>query len=479
MIKWFEREAPIRRKFDVLFWLHLAIASLASTGSVWIALGQGTWWPLAVSVAAIILTGASIKLAKRLICDPYVTTVERVEGLASGDLESSIRFADHHDCVGRLSRAMDVFRSQSVALHGTTAEREKILTELGKALETLSRGDLTYRITERLPGESDMLRNNFNQALKNFSDALQQVTGVASALNFGAAQINSASDNLSKRTDQQGQRLQQTNASMAEVTELVASSAASVVEVSKAISEAHREAARGGTVVERAVEAMQKIQMSSQEVSQIINVIDGIAFQTNLLALNAGVEAARAGEAGRGFAVVATEVRALAQRSADAAREIGELINQSTSQVEQGVRLVGDTGDVLGQIVSRVADVNNLIENISDAAQRQSSMLTATGSTIAEVHAMTRENAEMADGNTESARDLASKAAQLEALVGQFRTGREANDDDAVRQFTPPVHAMKDQREPVAVGQDNTRARMRSRTPGNLALSAAEDWSDF
>src|SRR3546814_791917 len=187
------------------------------------------------------------------------------------------------------------------------------------------------------------------------------------------------------------------------------------------VNEAHREAADGGQTVARAVAAMDQIEKSAQEIAQIINVIDGIAFQTNLLALNAGVEAARAGDAGKGFAVVANEVRALAQRSADAARDIKQLITTSSEQVESGVHLVGQTGQMLDRIVAKVDEVRGLITEISASTEAQASNLQQVNGAIGDMDSRTQQNAAMVEQSTAAARSLASEASQLLKLVSRFK----------------------------------------------------------
>jgi methyl-accepting chemotaxis protein len=210
------------------------------------------------------------------------------------------------------------------------------------------------------------------------------------------------------------------------VTAIVSETAAGAVAVQKAVTAARGEATDGGEVVERAIEAMALIEASAKEIGQIIAVIDGIAFQTNLLALNAGVEAARAGEAGRGFAVVATEVRALAQRSADAAQSIKELITTSGVQVGAGVALVGQTGEKLGGIVRRIAEINGLIDGIAGSASRQAENLVDVNEAMGDMERMTQQNAAMVEQSSAATRSLSNEAGLLTELVRTFRTRDQA-----------------------------------------------------
>jgi methyl-accepting chemotaxis protein len=464
MLQWFETQAPIRTKFDVLLFVHTLLALIAGLGTLMALAGYGTV-SLIPPAAAILLTAAVMLVARKRIADPYVSTVVRTEGLAAGDLDSPIQHNDYRDCVGRLARAMGVFRDQAVDLRHAAAEREIMVSQLTAAMSELARGNLAYRISTPFPGESEQLRSNFNASLAQLADAMGQVLESSRAIDSGAGEIRTASDDLSLRTEAQAARLEEASAAMQQVTALVGESAARAAEINRATSDAHGEAAAGGAVVERAVEAMHAIQTSAQGVAQIISVIDGIAFQTNLLALNAGVEAARAGDAGKGFAVVATEVRALAQRSADAAREIGQLIKASNGEVERGVALVGETGKVLHQIVTRVGGVSALVEGISESAERQSVMLAEVAANVSELDRMTQQNAAMVEESTAAARTLASVAQQLTGQMQRFEIGKPA----------AAWHA------PVRATGSLTRQAARLPFSGNLALKpvAEEQWAEF
>ncbi|MBX9885295.1 MAG: methyl-accepting chemotaxis protein [Novosphingobium sp.] len=465
MSEWFEKRAPIRSKFVAMLWVHLGLVGCAGLGTVLALAGYGTMAFLAPA-AALILTVVAVLQFRQMICTPYIATVVRTEALAAGDIDSPIGHTDYLDCVGRLSRALGVFRDQAAALReANRIEREIVAGELTSAIGELARGNLVYRIKKPFPAETERLREDFNQALSVLASAMGDVSASAGSIDTGAAEIRAASDDLAARTEQQAARLEEASAAMQQVTALVGENATRAVEINRAVSEAHGEAAEGGHVVERAVEAMNAIQQSSQGVAQIISVIDGIAFQTNLLALNAGVEAARAGDAGRGFAVVATEVRALAQRSAEAAREIGQLIKSSTGHVERGVDLVGETGAVLRQIVGRVGGVSTLVEGITESAQRQSAMLADVASTVTDLDRMTQQNAAMVEQSTAAARTLAGVAQQLTAQTARFETGKAT---------APP--------QPGAPARQSP-ARKAAPLPvsGNLALKPMPDgdWADF
>ncbi|MEJ2458821.1 MAG: methyl-accepting chemotaxis protein, partial [Novosphingobium sp.] len=267
-------------------------------------------WSLGTYLAcsALGLTGAYF--FGRAIADPYTETVERMEALAAGDLDSPIRFTDYEDCVGRMTQAMATFRGNAVEVRTSRAVQEEIVTALSDGLSRLAENDLDHRIHKTFPGEYDQLRLDFNHALEALARTVHSVRDSAASVMTGATEIRTASADLANRNETQAARLRQTAEAMNKATGSVKETADGAVNVQQTIVQAHREATEGGGVVRKAVDAMAAIETSSQEIAQIINVIDSIAFQTNLLALNAGVEAARAGDAGTGFAVVASEVKA-------------------------------------------------------------------------------------------------------------------------------------------------------------------------
>lgn len=232
-----------------------------------------------------------------------------------------------------------------------------------------------------------------------------------------------AAGDLSRRTEHQASSLEETAAALDQITATVNKAASSAAHAREIVTEARRDAETSGNVVNKAVVAMGEIEKSSQQINQIIGVIDEIAFQTNLLALNAGVEAARAGDAGRGFAVVASEVRALAQRSAEAAKEIKALISTSTAQVGEGVELVAQTGQSLGRIITKVADIDSAVSDIAAGAREQSSGLQEVNTAVNEMDKVTQQNAAMAEQATAASKSVADETDRLTTLVGKFKVG--------------------------------------------------------
>lgn len=344
------------------------------------------------------------------------------------------------------------------------AEQDMTVAAIGTGLKALAEGDLRFAIVDPFPAAYERLRVDFNEAVDQLGGMVRSVAGSATSIHTGSSEIRAASDDLARRTEQQAAALGETSVSMDQVTAMVQETARGAARVRSTMESAQQDASEGGRVVERAVGAMTAIERSSGEITQITDVIDGIAFQTNLLALNAGVEAARAGEAGKGFAVVANEVRALALRSAEAAKEIKSLITRSGEQVGEGVALVAETGTVLSRIVARVGEVSQLITAISTSAEAQATMLQEVNCATSEMDKMTQQNAAMVEQSTAAARSLAAEADELAALVAQFRT---AEDGAAA---APPVAR-------PARGEAPAMARVR----GNLALVPMndEDWTEF
>jgi methyl-accepting chemotaxis protein len=287
-------------------------------------------------------------------------------------------------------------------------------------LSKLAAKDLAYRMPVNLAEAFRKVGTDFNSAIAQVADAMLQVAHSADAIRTGTEQISTASDDLSRRTEQQAASLEETAAALDQITATVKRSSDGANHARTVVNTANEDAKTSSAVVAQTVEAMDAIAKSSQQIGQIIGVIDEIAFQTNLLALNAGVEAARAGEAGRGFAVVAMEVRALAQRSAQAAREIKDLISTSSAQVDRGVQLVAETGKSLDRIMSKVGEISTVIIAIAGGAEEQASGLSEINTAINHMDQMTQQNAAMAEEATAASRSLSEESEKLSGLIGQF-----------------------------------------------------------
>ena len=306
----------------------------------------------------------------------------------------------------------------------TVQENESVIHALRTALTALASGDLTYRIDSTFPAATDVLKRDFNTATQQLEEVINAVAEAVSGIRNGSSEISRSSDDLSRRTEQQASSLEETAAAIDEITSTVQRTAQNTNELASATTKTRQAAEHSGSVVQNAIAAMSQIEHSSGQISQIIGVIDDIAFQTNLLALNAGVEAARAGDAGKGFAVVAQEVRELAQRSANAAKEIKQLISTSTDQVGKGVNLVGETGRALETIVSEISGITSLISDVAQSAKEQATGVREINSAINQMDQMTQQNAAMVSNTANASHSLASEASHLAELVSRLKVGR-------------------------------------------------------
>lgn len=303
--------------------------------------------------------------------------------------------------------------------------REAVVDALRRALGRLADGDLSVSLGDDLPEEYEALRRDFNDAVARLNHALSTVTARAGDINRGSSEIAAAAQDMSERTEKQAATLAQTASSVENLTQMAKSSAEAAGEAARSAASAKEEAGRSGEIVQEAVAAMGRIEEGSSQIARINGVIEDIAFQTNLLALNAGVEAARAGEAGQGFAVVASEVRALAQRAAEAAREIGDLIRESGSQVSIGVDLVNRAGATLDGIVGAANDISHKVAEIAESASSQSRGFSEISVAVNELDEVTQRNAAMFEETTAATMSLSQTADDLKDAMAAFRT-REA-----------------------------------------------------
>ncbi|MFB2552497.1 methyl-accepting chemotaxis protein [Ensifer soli] len=303
------------------------------------------------------------------------------------------------------------------------SERVRAVDRIGEGLTRLAAGALDFTLTEPLAGDFEPLRANFNNAVMQLRETLTAVAEATSEIDGGTQDISRSASDLSRRTEQQAAALEETAAALDEITVNVASSTKRTEDARRVATTANENATKSAAIVGEAEAAMSRIEASSQQISNIIGVIDEIAFQTNLLALNAGVEAARAGDAGKGFAVVAQEVRELAQRSAQAAKEIKSLIQNSTSQVEGGVRLVREAGQALKRIGEDIGEMNAHMAAIATSAREQSTGLAEVNSAVNEMDQVTQQNAAMVEEANAAGATLAGETARLRERIGHFSLG--------------------------------------------------------
>ncbi|MGQ3254171.1 methyl-accepting chemotaxis protein, partial [Agrobacterium sp.] len=345
------------------------------------------------------------------------------------------------------------------------ADVQFAVDNLATALSKIAEGDVTYRIVQPFVAGLDGIRGDFNRAAEQLQSTLTQVAQNARGIDAGANEIRSAADDLARRTEQQAAAVEETAAALEEITITVKDSTKRAQEAGHLVGRAKVGAEKSGEVVQKAVAAMEQIATSANQISNIIGVIDEIAFQTNLLALNAGVEAARAGDA----------VRELAQRSAGAAKEIKNLITTSNSQVEQGVQLVGETGRALELIVTEVQDINRHVAAIAESAQEQSSGLQQINTAVNQMDQDTQKNAAMVEESTAASHGLAREASSLNGLIAQFKLS-----EGGYSEASAPVRTVSSSDRPAASPARALGGRIRAAFSGNAALNtSADSWEEF
>ncbi|WP_297514276.1 methyl-accepting chemotaxis protein [uncultured Caulobacter sp.] len=400
-------------------------------------------------LAVVVLATLLMVAARRGLIRPLVEVTACLRRLSEGDFGVALPRIRSRDELGQMTTALQTFRDtvearqkeleaadvrDALEIERREAERRRdeaeaaqaaVVDNLADALKRLSEGDLSHRIDRRFPEGYERLRVDFNRAVEQLSGVIAASLEAARAIHGGSREITDAADDLSRRTEQQAASLEQTAAALDEITSTVRQTADDAERARAVVQRARAAATASDTIVDQAVGAMSAIERSSTEIGQIIGVIDEIAFQTNLLALNAGVEAARAGDAGRGFAVVAQEVRALAQRSADAAKEIKQLIATSAAEVDQGVTFVGKAGEALRAIATEVDQVDALVRAMAAAAHHQAQGLGEVNGAVSQMDQVTQQNAAMVEETTAASHALAREATRLAERMGELRIDHE------------------------------------------------------
>ena len=413
---------------------ELILASGSSTGQAAVARNASLLITLlsASAVAVAILLVSNLVIA-RSITRPLIRVRDAVKEIATGNMSgqhSSVdRARDLNDEVSEIALHLEQVRvrlrqaiEMEAAIQSRQVEQQNVVSSLSVGLGNLSNGDFSRTIDTTFPADYEALRHNFNAVVDRLSQTINQVVRASRSIRGQADQISEASEDLARRTENQAATLEETAAALDELTASVKSAATSAREVETIVQSARREAEISGQVVLNAVEAMTGIERSSDQISQIIGVIDDIAFQTNLLALNAGVEAARAGDAGKGFAVVASEVRALAQRSSEASKEIKSLISSSAQFVGRGVDAVGGAGKALTTLVQRVSHISNLVSGIATGAAEQSTSLAEVNVGVTQLDQVAQRNASMVEQSAATTLALQGEAVGLDKLLAQFTT---------------------------------------------------------
>ncbi|WP_236775298.1 methyl-accepting chemotaxis protein [Agrobacterium tumefaciens] len=460
------------------------------------AVASGRFTNLAGGAMMLFISALALLLLHHGLVRPVRGMNDAMRILAEGKTDVIVPGHGRKDEVGEMSAAVEIFRQSAITnkmlerdaeATRQKAESDRIrLTQEAEAaaqqrlneatsglaggLKRLAAGDLSFQLTEPFSADFEVLRHDLNGAVKQLATTLQSVAQAAGSIDGGSQEISRGADDLSKRTEQQAASLEETAAALDQITVNVANSSKRADEARKIAVLANESAAQSGKVVASAVDAMQKIEQSSNEVSNIIGVIDEIAFQTNLLALNAGVEAARAGDAGKGFAVVAQEVRELAQRSAKAAKEIKDLIRNSSIEVQNGVKLVSDTGEALKTIEGYIVTVNQHMDSIATSAREQSVGLAEVNTAVNQMDQVTQQNAAMVEETSAAGATLASESGKLRELVSQFQLG------GALR-YTASVMAAGPAHKPVVSPVRALAGKVAKAFSGNAAVK--ESWEEF
>ncbi len=469
----------------------LIVATLVDQKEAFAGLVRMQTVMLALALCVLLLCLASAIWFSRAISTPINQLVVKMRALADGNTDIALDI-DRRDEVGAMAQSVAVFRDAAIekrqledeAENGRIqsenerAERERQSLEdqaltreavdaLAAGLERLAQGDVSTTIDAPFKAELESLRENYNHTTRTLRSSLTKVRDSTASLQGHAGDVRSAADDLAQRTEQQAAALEQTSAALEQITVTVNTASERAEDAHRMVAETKDSAQQSGEVVANATQAMERIETASSEISNIITVIDEIAFQTNLLALNAGVEAARAGDAGKGFAVVAMEVRELAQRSADAAKDIKSLIDKSGEEVKSGVELVTAAGTALSQIGVAVIQINEHVEAIATGAREQASGIQGINAAVAQMDQTTQQNAAMVQETNAVSQMLATESDNLSDTVGQFRLDAQGGGRPAPRDVPAP--------------QSPARALV-TRVKGAFGMTTAagkEDWSEF
>ena len=494
-----------------------------------------------VAIIAIVLGIASAVLIARSILVPINRMTDAMGDLAGGALDVEVPALDRHDEIGQMAKAVQVFKQNAVdkkrmeeeaeaareaqakaeaeqrareaAIVAEVAEVAKAasagdldrridlagkdgfllnlcegvnnlvnltgiaLKDVAQVLASVARGDLTQRITNEYGGLFGQLKGDVNQTADKLFEIVTNINSAAGQINSAASEVAAGSQDLSERSEQQASALEETAASMEELAATVRQNAANAQQANQLAAGAREIAAGGGEVVNNAITAMGRIESSSQKIEDIVGMIDEIAFQTNLLALNAAVEAARAGDAGKGFAVVAQEVRNLAQRSAQASKEIKGLIGESSVQVKGGAELVKGAGKTLEDILGSVKRVADIVAEIAAASSEQASGIDQVNAAVSQMDEMTQQNAALVEESAAAAHALEEQSRELNRLMGFFNTG-------AAAALAPPppkpkTAAARPLPAPAKAAAKGGKPAIKPKPVATKTAATGEDWAEF
>lgn len=472
-------------------------------------------WILTVAMVALLAALGFAFWFARSLTRPINAAINNMHELSNGNTDFELRGETRKDEVGDIVRSIEHFRQSEIdklrmeeasiadrdrgekereaneaEKQRQTEEVSQTVAELAKGLEILASGDLVTTLDNPFMEGMEPVRQNFNGSVAKLRETLSGISNTAGLIRDDSNEISSATDDLSRRTESQAAALEEAAAALTELTENVRSASEQATEAASLAQSAKTDTDQSSEVVSNAMSAMSRIETASSDIGGIINVIDEIAFQTNLLALNAGVEAARAGEAGKGFAVVAQEVRELAGRSAEAAKEIKSLISTSNTEVGEGVKLVKKTGEVLGKISGQVATIEERIAAVATGASEQLGGIQTVNSTVNEMDQRIQQNAAMAEETTAATTRLVDEINQLTQMVQSFRI----SEQQAATQITHQANHKASIAAPVAAsvagpapkaapqhaqtGQLKTMATAMKTTSQAKPAAAQQQWDD-
>ena len=419
---WFKETAPIRKKMSFVVGFMTGMVMLTAL----VALGASAIGHpnigLALGVFLVLATVAGGLWIREAICGPYVSTVVRMEALASGDLITPIDFTHYKDCVGRMTKAMFTFRETAKTNRQQAEAQKQLVDVLGLHLAQLRNGDLTSSITVDVPGEYSTVKTNFNDAIESMRDLIAAVSEGAMAIRTGSGEIAQASEDLARRTESNAAALEETAAAVTQMDGRLRGSAGAAARTVERADQAIATVGGGRAVADEAVQAMGRVSESAKGIDSVIEGLDKIAFQTRVLAMNAAVEAGRAGDAGRGFAVVADLVSALAMRAEEEAKRARDQLTVTQSEIVTAVDAVTKVDGALANISGDVAQVHELLATMAADNQAQSSAITQISVAIGTMDQSTQQNAAMVEETSAAARNLASEVGSLADQAGRFKT---------------------------------------------------------
>jgi len=438
-----------------------------------------------LAIIGLVFTIANLVVFHFGVTGPLNRLKEAMGAMAAGDLNTQIPGTQKADELGEIARALEgisvsIEERAKATAQAQLAVQAQVTSALADGLSALQKGELAYAINHAFPGEYERLRTDFNATLAALHEQIGEVSGVSNAVETGAGEIAAAAQDLANRTEHQAGVLGDTAQTVRDLSRSVHDAGEGVAQAASAANEAEHEASNSGRLMQDAVSAMNSIASTADKMRSIVEMIDGISFQTNLLALNAGVEAARAGDAGKGFAVVATEVRNLAERSAEAAKEINQLIANSGKEVAQGVAMVNQTQASLDRIVHKASELARRLDTLREATAKQGTAIAQVDKVIGEIDSATQQNAALVEESTAASRSLAHEAQRLAGVVGRFTlSGGQGGRSQGFSSAPDLAWAKPAARKAAPAPAYTPPPAYSPPVSGNNALAPQDDWGEF